>query len=64
MSLSLTLWLLAPALAMLGLAAWQVRRKREPTGNPSLIDWHYVLFPAIVMTGLLLLHLFMLLTGK
>ena len=63
MSLDLTLLLLAPAAAILALALWQVRRKREP-GNFSLLDWHYVLFPAIVFCGLLVLHLITLLAGR
>jgi len=63
MPLDLTLLLLAPALAVAGLALWQVRRKREP-GDFSLLDWHYVLFPAFVVAALLALHLAMLLTAR
>jgi len=63
MPLDLTLLLLAPAVTIAGLALWQVRRKREP-GDFSLIDWHYVLFPAFVTAALLALHLIMLLSGK
>ena len=63
MTLAVTLALLAPAVLALGFSLWQVRRKREP-GNPGLIDWHYVLFPAILATGLLGVHAAMLLTGR
>ncbi len=63
MALDLTLLLLALACALLALSVWQVRRPREP-GNPRLIDWHYVLFPAIVAAGLLALHAGNLLLGR
>lgn len=63
MPLDLTLILLAPAGLMLGLAVWQVRRKREP-GNPGLIDWHYVLFPAILIVIMLGIHAANLLLGR
>ena len=63
MPLDLTLILLVPALGMLGLALWQVRRKREP-GSPGLIDWHYVLFPAILASLLLGVHAAGLMLGR
>jgi hypothetical protein len=61
--LDLTLILLVLSAAALAASIWQVRRPREP-GNPRLVDWHYVLFPAIVLTGLLGLHAVSLALGK
>ncbi len=63
MALDLTLALLVLATALIALSVWQVRRPREP-GNPRLVDWHYVLFPAIVAAGLLALHVVNLLLGR
>lgn len=63
MPLDLTLALLAAIAALLGFSILQVRRPREP-GNPRLIDWHYVMFPTIVLTGLLAVHAVMLLLGR
>ncbi|MCC6468191.1 MAG: hypothetical protein IT563_07715 [Alphaproteobacteria bacterium] len=63
MTLDITLILLALAGALLGFSILQVRRPHEP-GNPRLIDWHYVMFPAIVLTGLLALHAVMLVLGR
>lgn len=63
MSLPLTLALLLPSAGLLGFSIWRIRHPLEP-GIPRLIDWHYVLFPTIILTGLLLLHLFMLLIGR
>ncbi|MCC7049163.1 MAG: hypothetical protein IT562_20790 [Alphaproteobacteria bacterium] len=63
MPLDITLALLAAAAALLGFSILRVRRPREP-GNPRLVDWHYVMFPAIVLTGLLALHAVMLVLGR
>jgi hypothetical protein len=61
--LDLTLVFLALSLLGTGLSLWQVRRKRE-IGRPSLLDWHYVLFPALVLTIIFLVHATHLLLGR
>lgn len=63
MPLDLTLVLLAMSFAGTGVAVWQVRRVRE-IGRPSLVDWHYVLFPLLLLTILLLLHATNLVLGR
>lgn len=63
MPLDLTLAFLALSLLGVGLSVWQVRRKRD-IGRPSLIDWHYVLFPALIVTILFLVHATNLLLGR
>lgn len=63
MSLDLTLILLLPASVVLAGAVWQVRRRREP-GRPSYIDWHYVLFPALLAEIILSIHAANLLLGR
>jgi hypothetical protein len=61
--LDLTLGFLALSLLGTGLSIWQIRRKRE-IGRPSLIDWHYVLFPVLILTILLVVHATNLLLGR
>jgi hypothetical protein len=61
--LDLTLILLALSVSALGVSIFQVRRPRDP-GNPRLVDWHYVMFPAILLTGLLALHAITLALGR
>ncbi len=63
MSLEVTLALFVVSAGLLGYSIWRVRQKYD-VANPPLLDWHYVLFPTILSTGLLLLHVFMLLRGK
>jgi len=58
-----TLTLLAAGGAATAFCLWQVRRKRLD-GQPSLIDWHYALFPALVLTLLLAVHAVNLLLGR
>lgn len=63
MSLPLTLALLAAVGLLLAFSVWRVRQKHEP-GTLRLLDWHYILFPAILAVGLLALHAFNLLVGR
>ena len=63
MPLDLTLGFLALSLLGVGLSVWQVRRKRE-IGRPSLIDWHYVLLPTLILAILFLVHATNLLLGR
>ncbi len=63
MPLDLTLGLLALSLLGVGLSVWQIRRKRE-IGRPSLVDWHYVLFPALILAILFLVHATNLVFGR
>lgn len=63
MSMSVTLVLLALCLAVLGFSIWKVNHPPEP-GTPRLVDFHYVLFAAILAAGLLALHALMLAMGR
>lgn len=63
MSLEMTLALMALSCTGIAVSIWRVRHPPEP-GTPRLIDWHFVLFPSIVLTALLCLHLSQLVLGK
>lgn len=66
MTMELTIGLLAASAALLGYSIWKVHRPRErDLSRPRLIlDWHYVMFPSILSTGLLALHAIKLAFGR
>ena len=64
MTMPVTLVLLAISLAILGFSAWKVRQPRDYARPRLILDWHYVMFPAILASGFLALHAFMLATGR
>ncbi len=63
MSLTITLLLLAGALALVAYANWQERRER-PLGKAPLISYPALQMIGIVLAVLLLAHLVSLLTGQ
>ncbi|MCK6453346.1 MAG: hypothetical protein L6R19_21220 [Alphaproteobacteria bacterium] len=62
MPLGLTLILAGVSAAILAFSIWRVRRPADPA-NPRLIDWHLVMLPAILATGLLVFHAVRLVLG-
>lgn len=56
MTMEITLGLLAASGALLVWSIWKVNRPRDFSRPRLILDWHYVMFPAILATGLLVLH--------
>lgn len=64
MTMPVTLVLLAASLAVLAFSVWKVRQPRDYARPRLILDWHYVMFPAILASGLLALHALMLAAGR
>ncbi len=64
MSMEVTLGLLAASAALLGWSIWKVRRPADLSRPRLILDWHYVMFPAILSTGLFALHAITLALGR
>lgn len=56
MTMEVTLGLLAVSSALLLWSVWKVNRPRDLSRPRLILDWHYVMFPAILATGFLALH--------
>jgi hypothetical protein len=56
MTMNVTLGLLAASAVLLVWSIWQVNRPRDLSRPRLILDWHYVMFPAILACGLLALH--------
>ncbi|MGQ0676534.1 MAG: hypothetical protein ACT4N4_10685 [Rhodospirillales bacterium] len=59
-----TLGLLLAASALLVYSVWKVRQPRDLARPRLILDWHYVMFPAILAVGLLALHAVQLAMGR
>lgn len=64
MSMYVTLGLLAASLALLGWSIWKVRKPADLSKPRLILDWHYVMFPAILACGILALHALKLVQGQ
>lgn len=56
MSMEVTIGLLAASIALFGWSIWKVRRPADLSRPRLILDWHYVMFPAILAAGILALH--------
>ena len=64
MSMEVTIGLLAASIALLGWSIWKVRHPADLSRPRLILDWHYVMFPAILASGILALHALKLAYGR